>query len=413
MRLDRSTRPALLLLSTLTLFSAQTLLHGDGDRPEPGAVEKSDLLPAAGPKPLSEQVRKGLDWLVNHQLENGGFGQGETSALIRGGEPQAGQANVADTCIAMSAFLRSGSTPTSGPYADNLSRALDYVLTEIEKADRDSLSITSVNGTRVQGKLGPHIDTFLASVVLTGIDGRVSGAEAKERLGSCVAKVLRKIEINQQQDGGWGAGGWAPVLGEALASKGLNSALRNDSIDSSDASVRAMEEARQAVAGAGGGFENDGAAGVALYAGSANLGKLQDSVLTFKKKEKELKDQAANAPSPEARKRALDLIDEFEKSEDALEVMQQSMVGRLQDDAFVAGFGSNGGEEFLSYMNIGESLYRSGGNDWTRWDGKMTDNLNRIQNKDGSWTGHHCITGKTFCTASALLVLMTDRVPTN
>jgi len=41
----------------------------------------------------------------------------------------------------------------------------------------------------------------------------------------------------------------------------------------------------------------------------------------------------------------------------------------------------------------------------------MTDNLERIQNRDGSWSGHHCITGRTFCTAAALLVLLADRAP--
>jgi len=32
-----------------------------------------------------------------------------------------------------------------------------------------------------------------------------------------------------------------------------------------------------------------------------------------------------------------------------------------------------------------------------------------IQNQDGTWTGHHCITGRTFCTSAALLVLTVDR----
>ena len=84
---------------------------------------------------------------------------------------------------------------------------------------------------------------------------------------------------------------------------------------------------------------------------------------------------------------------------------------RFQDDKFVSGFGSNGGEEFLSYLNIGESLVVDGGERWEQWDQKMTENLNRIQNNDGSWTGHHCITGRTFCTATALLTLMGDRTP--
>ena len=42
---------------------------------------------------------------------------------------------------------------------------------------------------------------------------------------------------------------------------------------------------------------------------------------------------------------------------------------------------------------------------------ELTANLNRVQNADGSWSGHHCITGRTFCTAAALLVLTVDRAP--
>ena len=85
--------------------------------------------------------------------------------------------------------------------------------------------------------------------------------------------------------------------------------------------------------------------------------------------------------------------------------------GRLDDAGFVAGFGSNGGEEFLSYMNIGETLASKGGQEWEKFDKSMTENLNKIQNDDGSWSGHHCITGKSFCTSAALLVLMVDRSP--
>ena len=76
------------------------------------------------------------------------------------------------------------------------------------------------------------------------------------------------------------------------------------------------------------------------------------------------------------------------------------------------GFGSNGGEEFLSYMLVSETLVVKGGDEWKQWDSAMTRNLGNVQNQDGSWTGHHCITGRTFCTAAALLVLMADRAPT-
>jgi hypothetical protein len=30
----------------------------------------------------------------------------------------------------------------------------------------------------------------------------------------------------------------------------------------------------------------------------------------------------------------------------------------------------------------------------------------RVQNRDGSWSGHHCITARSFCTSAALLTLL-------
>ena len=50
-------------------------------------------------------------------------------------------------------------------------------------------------------------------------------------------------------------------------------------------------------------------------------------------------------------------------------------------ERFIAGFGSNGGEEFLSYMNIAESLVVKGGDEWKRWDAKMTANLDRAERR--------------------------------
>jgi len=84
----------------------------------------------------------------------------------------------------------------------------------------------------------------------------------------------------------------------------------------------------------------------------------------------------------------------------------------VNDKDFVNGFGSNGGEVFLSYLNIGEAMVIHGDAKFSEWDSKMTENLVRVQNDDGSWSGHHCITGKTFCTSAALMVLMVDRTTT-
>jgi hypothetical protein len=98
-------------------------------------------------------------------------------------------------------------------------------------------------------------------------------------------------------------------------------------------------------------------------------------------------------------------------SESQAAKVEQALLDRLDDAAFVSGFGNNGGEEFLSYMLISETLRARGGAEWSRWDAAMAQLVGGVQNDDGSWTGHHCITGRTFCTAAAILVLLADRAP--
>ena len=154
-----------------------------------------------------------------------------------------------------------------------------------------------------------------------------------------------------------------------------------------------------------------GDAGVELYCRAASLGVLQDSANTNKPLAEGLREKVAKAKDAGERDAAKKELDAIVETEAINERARSEVVARLADDQFVSGFGSNGGEEFLSYMNIAESLVVKGGDDWKRWDAKMTENLVRVQDGDGSWSGHHCITGRTFCTSTALLVLMADRTP--
>ncbi len=373
-----------------------------------GTTRRSCWVTAVEPKPLSENVRRGLAWLVEHQHDNGGWTQGEESRTMGGG--LSGKSNVGDTSSATLALIRSGSTPSDGPHAGAIFKGLGFILTKVEASDTDSISVTDVNGTRLQSKLGPNIDTFLASLVLTEAVGHMPDQESENRLAAALNKVLHKIQKNQQSDGLWGGGGWAPALANAMAAKGLNRAMqagmdvRIEALALVQGNVLAEVNAGRAVGGAG-------AAGVALYAGAKNLGVLQDSVNSNRERRAEVVRLAESAPSLEQRDRAKKELDRFDAAEVAFETAQKIVIDRLNDPQFVAGFGSNGGEEFLSHMNIGESLVVKGGEVWEKWDAKMTRNLNRIQNGDGTWTGHHCITGRTFCTATALMVLMVDRTP--
>jgi len=151
---------------------------------------------------------------------------------------------------------------------------------------------------------------------------------------------------------------------------------------------------------------------VALYNFSNQTQALQQASATNFKAQEMAKKILADAKSPEAEKaKARGELDRIGKIEDARKIAVEATVKNLNDASFLKGFGSNGGEEFLSYLNISETLVVKGDKDWLSWDKKMAENLTRVQNKDGSWSGDHCITGRTFCSATALLVLMADRTP--
>jgi len=84
---------------------------------------------------------------------------------------------------------------------------------------------------------------------------------------------------------------------------------------------------------------------------------------------------------------------------------------QLSDARFVTGFGSIGGEEFFSWLNISDSLRRTGGPEWQKWNGDMKSKILNMQNGDGTWAGHHCITGRVAVTSAAVLMLLADREP--
>ncbi len=86
-----------------------------------------------------------------------------------------------------------------------------------------------------------------------------------------------------------------------------------------------------------------------------------------------------------------------------------AQVDRLSDEQLLKGFGNNGGEEFLSYLMTSESLVILGGEKWTKWNSSMHGRLARIQNNDGSWSGHHCITSPVFCTAAVVQTLNVEK----
>ena len=392
--------------------------------PEPIGVATTRRT-AVDPKPLSATVKKGLDWLAKHQLKNGAWGQGdEAQGMGEDSTRMRDTPNVADTSMALLAFMRSGSTPRKGDYQDVVHRGLEYVLAEIEASDDKSLKVTNVSGTRVQMKIGQYADTFAALMVLNEARGTMRDAVANARLDAALKKVVGKIERNQRENGSWDDQGWAPVLSQAMAAKGLNRAAQNGAPVSRQVLERVEKQAQQNFNATARSFSADGGAGVEMYGAAASTAAQRDSAETKSQRAKDLKARSkggssgkkneALMQSPGGAPTAAEVKaaeDEAKKAVFAADQIEGALITRLDDSSFVAGFGNNGGEEFLSYVLISESLAQKGGDEWARWDKAITQLVDKVQNGDGSWTGHHCITGRTFCTAAALLVLMGDRTP--
>ena len=149
-----------------------------------------------------------------------------------------------------------------------------------------------------------------------------------------------------------------------------------------------------------------------MYSLSANAGRVQDAVNSNGRKAAEAKAVLESPTSDEkAKSRAQRELREIADSGEANRQALTQIAVNIGDKRFVKGFGNNGGEEFLSYMNISETLFVQGGEEWRKWDRQVCELITSVQNEDGSWSGHHCITGRTFCTSAALLTMMADRAP--
>lgn len=317
-------------------------------------------------KPLGQSaVARGAKWLASVQGADGGWGQdgGETSYIRTRENMESTGNDVANTAVAALALRRAGVQ-----YQANIERALDFILTRVEKSNADGLAITDAQGTQIQRKLGPYIDTFLTAMLLAEVDGSFAKPSLNARVRRALEKCVAKIERHQQTDGSWNIeGGWAPVLGTSLASRSLFEA-RQKGVRVRDS---VMQRADDYTVKAASSPAKPEAAGIPLYQSAQALEQLSRTESDRKK-----------------------------NSRDIARIRTQ-----LQDAAFVEGFGSIGGEEFFSYLNISDGLKRTGGKEWTDWHSQIAQKVIRLQNNDGSWAGHHCITGRVAVTSAAILNL--------
>lgn len=357
---------------------------------------------------VMKSLDKGLDWLVKAQHENGGWGAGSHSRQdIR--DPHAVNTDPATTAMVAMAMLRSGSTFTSGSYPTELRKAMKYLLTAIESSGNNPNTITTETGTQIQSKLGANIDVILTTQFLTNaLDYLDFDADLKARVKRDLDICVKKIQSTQQQDGSFAGGTWAGVLQSALANNALESAVVTGAAVDDKVLKRSREYQKGNVDTKSGDVKTDRGAGIVLYSvsGSARASaKEARKVEEAMAKAKSAGAMAQNAPVTVENLQEIGFTkDEALGYATSYEVYQASKAQAQRDDV-MSGFGNNGGEEFLSYLQTGESMIVGKDNSWKTWYDNTAGRLLKIQNNDGSWSGHHCITSPVFCTATCLLIL--------
>ena len=323
-------------------------------------------------KDIVRTRKQGAEWLVSIQKDNGGWGAGDW-----GTDSVQAPADVATTSIVVLALIRDAAG--TDRHADAIASGVRYVTQVVENSPKDSARLKVPEGTQPQYKLGQLVDTHMAAMMLGEVAGTLDD-QTNRMVSQAHGKVIRKVQMAQNDDGSFDSNGWAPVLSTSIAAQSLDRAIELG-VEVDDEVMERNDRYQAAQVDSGGNFDTSAGAGVDLYAAATSLrGNAQ-----------------AKRRAPKASARA-------EEAEEA----QAAAQSRITSDAsgrLFAGYGSIGGEEMLSYMMISDTLAEEGGAEWTDWQPKVGAYLVGTQNNDGSWAGHHCITSRTFTTAAAMMTL--------
>jgi hypothetical protein len=360
------------------------------------------------PEKVMTSLEHGLNWISEAQQKNGGWGAGSHYRQMEM-NPHAVEADPATTSMVAMALLRTGTTLDKGEFREQLKNATEYILVQVEESDPNSLNITNLQNTQIQTKLGQNIDVVLASQFLTNLLEKLpKNHQLKKRIDEALNVCVVKIQNGQMADGSTKGAGWAGVLQSSLASNALEAAEYAGAKVDLDKLESAREYQKGNFDAETGNVKTDKGAGIVLYSVSGSARAAAKDARKAKERVEQAKEQGLIEEAEEVTADVLRKLgfaeDEAMKAETSYKVYENAKQTAQRADV-MSGFGNNGGEEFLSFLQTGEGLVIAKDNSWKNWYDDISGKMIRIQNQDGSWNGHHCITSPVFCTATCLLIL--------
>lgn len=183
-------RGALLLVGLALVFPARVAAQRAADLPSlrPPEIEDRD----------ERAIQRGLAFLVAAQQPDGSFGKNARE------RPGWQTYPTAMTALAGLAFLSSGSTPTRGPYAENLRRITNWLLTNCYKTPSHDPGAPGLLYNPNADELRPMYCHAFAMTYLALIFAQETDPARRETIRNALHDAIRLTERTQSSDGGWG-----------------------------------------------------------------------------------------------------------------------------------------------------------------------------------------------------------------
>lgn len=309
--------------------------------------------------------KKGLDWLASTQSKLGHWSA-------------EGTYYAAMTSLAGLAMICSGSTTTQGPYAKNISNAVDFLLTQVRETER---SKTGVSASALIGN--PKTDdryTYGHGFAMLFLSQVLGEEETKQRRQDLI-KTLR-MAVNFSVNAQTKAGGWGYV-----------SAKDGDEFDEGSTTITQVQGLR--------GCRNSGIkvpksciekaiqyiyrcknddGGISYSSAKAHLGKSRPAITAAALASLYNAGQAKSEHVPEMwkySKRSLHSLDE--------------------DQSW--------GYWHYTYLYYSQVVYRQGKQEWAPFRNRLYSRLTKLQKQDGSWDGE---VSPIYATACCLIMLQLE-----
>jgi len=295
-----------------------------------------------GPVAIQKAVGRGLAYLHSSQNKDGSWGSGRYSR------------HVGITGLGAMAMMSQGNLPGRGKYGDDVRRAVSFLVKSVNPH-------TGFIGHGSNARMYGHGFAALALA-------EAYGMEQNEGLRGKLKKAVRLIIRAQKPDGGWrydpnpmGRSDLSVTVCQVMALR----AARNAGIKvAKDVIDRAIEYVKKSA-------NPDGSFRYMLSSGSGKSYALTGAGLTTLF-------GAGKYDTPEIK----------------------AGVAYLKNAS-----PANFSHYYYGHYYAAQAMYQAGGDNWKQWHAKITAELLRKQNPDGSWGGE---IGNEYCTAMACIILQID-----